>query len=329
VTTSVERTHIGAQGADFALTTVERGLVAGRAVWFYLGTLVWPVDLMFIYPRWTIDASAAWQYLFPAGVLALLALLIWRHRQRGPLAALLIFVGTLFPALGFINVYPFIYSFVADHFQYLASLAVIALAAAALTQIFARLPRWAGFTATGTLLATLGGLTWAQSDTYRDVFVLYETTIARNPECWMAHNNLALALAEAGRLPEAIPHLETALKLRPDFAEAESNLGDDLTRSGRPAEVRGSLQQPGLGAYGSRPGGRRSQPLCRGRAPEARLCRGSRQSRARPRQHRPPRGGDPPFFHRGPAQAGLRRGPVRLGHRPDPDRALHRGRAPL
>ncbi len=237
ITAAVERTHIGAQGADFALTVVERCLVAGRAIWFYLGTLLWPADLVFIYPRWTIDASVAWQYLLPLGVLALFALLIGRRRQRGPLAALLLFVGTLFPALGFINVYPFIYSFVADHFQYLACLGLLALAASGLTRVFALLPRWGGFTAVATLLTTLGGLTWAQSSTYRDVFILYETTIARNPACWMAHNNLAMALADAGRLPEAIPHLETALKLRPGFAEAESNLGDDLTRAGRPADA--------------------------------------------------------------------------------------------
>ncbi|MES1166486.1 MAG: tetratricopeptide repeat protein, partial [Pseudomonadota bacterium] len=238
VTAAVERTHIGAQGADFALSAVERCLVAGRAIWFYVGTLLWPGDLMFIYPRWTIDPTEAWPYLFPLGVVGLLAVLVWwRHQARGALAAFLFFVGTLFPALGFINVYPFIYSFVADHFQYLASLGLFALAAASLVRAFTRLPRWVGSTAAIVLLATLGGLTRAQSGTYRDVFTLYETTIARNPGCWMAHNNLAMALSDAGRLPEAIPHLEAALRLRPGFAAAESNLGDDLTRSGRPAEA--------------------------------------------------------------------------------------------
>jgi tetratricopeptide (TPR) repeat protein len=238
ITASVERTHIGAQGADFALSVVDRCLVAGRAIWFYLGTLLWPADLVFIYPRWIVDSSQAWQYLFPLGAVGLLAVLVWqRRRARGALAAFLFYVGTLFPALGFINVYPFIYSFVADHFQYLASLGVFALAAAFLMKGFARLPRWVGSTAALAFLAALGSLTWAQSGTYRDLFTLYETTIARNPDCWMAHNNLAMALADAGRLPEAIPHLETALRLRPGFAEAESNLGDDLTRSGRAAEA--------------------------------------------------------------------------------------------
>ncbi len=115
----VERTHIGAEGPEFSLTLVERALIAGRAIWFYLAKLLWPIDLVFIYPRWQVSQGEAWQYLYPAGVVVLLATLwLLRKRSRAPIAALLIFAGTLFPVLGFFNVFPFRYSFVADHFQY-------------------------------------------------------------------------------------------------------------------------------------------------------------------------------------------------------------------
>ncbi|HET9800847.1 MAG TPA: hypothetical protein VFP82_04100, partial [Chthoniobacterales bacterium] len=117
----VERTFVGAQGASFQLSILQRCLIAARDFWFYLFKLFWPQKLTFIYPRWQISAGVWWQYLF---VIALLALLLFawilRNKTRGPLAATLIFLGLLFPALGFINVYPFLYSFVADHFQYLA-----------------------------------------------------------------------------------------------------------------------------------------------------------------------------------------------------------------
>ena len=231
VTAWFERTRIGAEGAAFALTTAQRFLLAGRVVWFYLAKLVWPADLIFIYPRWTIDATAAAQWLFPLGALALVAVL-WRWRRRGPLTALLFFGGTLFPALGFFNVFPFIFSFVADHFQYLASAGVLTLAAAGL----ARLPRMTGGALAGVLLAGLGALTWRQSAMYRDVFTLYRTTIARNPDCWMAYNNLAEALTNAGHAADAIPLLDRAIQLRPDFAQAENNLGDDLRLTGRPQD---------------------------------------------------------------------------------------------
>src|ERR1035437_847761 len=131
----VERAYIGAQGSDFALTLVERCLLAGRVMWFYVAKLVWPANLVFIYPRWQVDASQWWQYLFPVGVLAVAAgLVVAARRNRGPLAGFLIFAGTLFPALGFLNVYPFLYSYVADHFQYLACLGLIIPQSVALTR---------------------------------------------------------------------------------------------------------------------------------------------------------------------------------------------------
>ncbi len=234
-TAHFERELIGAQGASFELDAVSRFLLAGRVVWFYLSKLVWPTNLTFIYPRWTIDTSIWWQWLFPLAGLGLLGLVAWwSRRSRAPLAATLLFCGTLFPVLGFVNVYPFLFSYVADHFQYLASLSIFALVGAALARATARLPQWGRYIGATALLFLLGGLSRAQSGMYRDVFTLYETTIARNPACWMAHNNLAMALTASGRVAEAVPHLEVALQLRPDFPEALNNLGDDLTQLGKP-----------------------------------------------------------------------------------------------
>jgi hypothetical protein len=140
LTAWVERHYIGAQGADFSLNAVERCLVAGRALWFYFGKLVWPSPLIFVYPRWTIDAGALWQYAFPLSVAAAaVPLFLAARRSRGPLAAFLLYAGTLFPALGFLNVYPFVFSYTADHFQYLAMLAVIVPASAFATSAAMRL----------------------------------------------------------------------------------------------------------------------------------------------------------------------------------------------
>src|ERR1019366_2318074 len=107
-----------------------------------------------------------------------------------PLAGWLFFIGSLFPALGFFNVYPFAFSYVADHFQYLASLGVIVVAAAGLAQLGAMAPQSLRF-ATGAGCAVLvGGLALLSnqlSRSYHDSVTLYRTTLAKNPECWMAH----------------------------------------------------------------------------------------------------------------------------------------------
>jgi len=169
----MERTHIGAQGNQFALSFLDRCLIAGRAFWFYLVKLLWPAELTFIYPRWHVSPSVWWQYIFPLSALTLLVIL-WklRNRWRGPLAAFLLFTGLLFPALGFINVYPFLFSYVADHFQYIASIAVITLVSAAIVFLIdkfsERLLPVARHAIPIALLVALGILTWRQARMYRD-----------------------------------------------------------------------------------------------------------------------------------------------------------------
>ena len=236
----LETVQIGASGGDFALGPLERGLLAGRVVWFYLGKLVWPADLTFFYPRWTIDAGVVWQWLFPMATLGTIAGGAWRSwRERGPLAAALLYGGTLVPVLGFVNVYPFVFSYVADHFQYLASLSMIAFLSAAVVRGHQLLhwPRWSGPTAAAGLLVLLGGLTWRQSGMYRDVFSLYETTLARNPSSWVARLNLGSALAAAGRPADGLSHLRRALELKPDHPETLNSLADVLNQIGRSSEA--------------------------------------------------------------------------------------------
>ncbi len=207
----VERTLIGAQGSAFAIPALERILIAGKAIWFYLGKLFWPANLIFIYPRWETSQAAAWQYLFPVAAFALVvALWALRRRWRGPLAGLLFFVGTLFPVLGFFNVFPFIYSFVADHFQYLASLGIITLVAAGIAMLLKRLQLWrrpAGYAICVLLLVTLATLTWRQSRMYTDIETLYNTTIDLNPTCWMAYNNRGNIYKDLGNYRQAIEDL--------------------------------------------------------------------------------------------------------------------------
>ncbi len=223
-------------GPDFTFTLVERCLIAGRTVCFLLWKLVWPTQLAFIYPRWQIDTGSWWQYLFPLGTVALSAVL-WSIRRWtcAPLAALLYFGGTLFPMLGFFNLYTFRYSFVANHYQYLASLGIITLAAAGLALLLARWRQWhrlAAYAVSLALLATLASLTWRQSQMFAQSETLYRTTIEENPDCWLAYNNLGAALADRGQSEEAIAQYRKALEIKPDHAGAHYNLANVLARRG-------------------------------------------------------------------------------------------------
>jgi tetratricopeptide (TPR) repeat protein len=227
LTAWVERKFIGAEGSEFNFSIIERILIAGRDIWFYLGKLFWPVDLCFVYPRWNVSQTVWWQYLFPAAAMLLLGVLVWR-RWRGLLAGLLFFVGTLFPALGFFNVYPFRYSLVADHFQYLASLGPLTLAAAGITAVpglFRKRKPFLEPMVGAALLLVLGTLTWKQCGMYANEETLWQKTIRLNPDCWMPRCNLGDIFTQQRRTDEAIAQYQKALAIKPDYAEARYNLG--------------------------------------------------------------------------------------------------------
>lgn len=237
LTVWLEKHHVGAKGELWDFSLVERFLIAGRAVWFYAGKVLYPVGLTFVYPRWEIDDTAWQAYLYPLAALGLVAAL-WLARRRigrGPLAAVLFYGGTLLPALGFFDVYPMQFSFVADHFQYLAAAGLIAALVSVAVRASAQLgplARRAGPLVALAVLATLGTLTWRQCPVYRDRETLWRDTVVKNPEAWMAQYGLANALLARGELTEAVGHYEAALRVRPDHSWAHNNFGLALSRLG-------------------------------------------------------------------------------------------------
>jgi tetratricopeptide (TPR) repeat protein len=231
----VEHKFVGASGEDFALSWLERCLIAGRGAWFYLGKLLWPTDLTFMYPRWNVNPAAGPQYLFLIGLVLLLVGLGWLvRRHRGPLAGFLIFFGLLFPMLGFFDIYWFRISYVADHFVYLPSVGLIMPLAAGLVLACRKSPLGGGGLPAffgAMLLVLLGTMTWRQSHAYRDYQTLCRETLTRNPSAWMLHHNLGVEVAELpGRLPEAIALFQETLRLKPNFAEAHFNLAQAWSR---------------------------------------------------------------------------------------------------
>ena len=219
-----------------SLGPVERLLIASRAIWFYLGKIFWPAKLTFIYPQWRIDPTSPIAYSWPIAVAVALVLIFYGRRffGRSVEVAALFFVMTLGPLLGFVMLYTFRYTFVADHYQYLASIGPIALASAGLvtlSRLSRTLQRLVGGTSFAILIG-LGLLTWQQSATYRNAETLWRTTIVKNPGCWMAYNNLGVVQFEKGNVEDAIEKYQQSLGLHPDYPEAHYNLGSALLQNG-------------------------------------------------------------------------------------------------
>jgi tetratricopeptide (TPR) repeat protein len=231
------------QGEAFTQTGLERFLIAGRALWFYAGKLAWPAELVFIYPRWVISTHAWWQYLFPiSAVLAVSALWWWRGRiGKGPVTAVGYFVIAVAP-LSFVNVAFTRLSYVADHWQYWASMGLIALAVGAVahaTGPWLRRPdaRPAAMVAAVVIVALLALRCWERCLVYESKETLWSDTVSRNPEAWAAHYNLGLVLSAQGRSGEAIEHYRQTARIKPDFPLGHNNLGIELRMQRRPGEA--------------------------------------------------------------------------------------------
>ncbi len=242
----LEKNHVMAQGPGFALTFPERCLIAGRAPWFYLGHLLWPASLCFIYPQWPLNAGSWQQWLHPVTAAGtLLALWLARKRiGRGPAAAAFFFVGTLFPVLGFMNAYGMRFSYVWDHWVYLSSLGPIALGSALVARAAKHLRAPVvlyGFAA--IVLPVQAILTWQQCGMYVDAETLWRTTIARNPSAWMAYHNLGTVLFKKGRVDEAIAQFQKVLANRPDDALARDDFGTILRQMGQEGEAIAQFQK--------------------------------------------------------------------------------------
>ena len=227
-----------ASSSDAVLSLMERCLLAGKAAWFYLGKSLWPVDLMFLYPRWNINLHSFLNWLPVIGVIGV-AIGLWRLRRhpwgRACLFGLGYFVVALLPLLGFFDLFFFRYSYVADHFQYLACIGPIVLVTAAGVQL-AR-PRSVQVIVAAIIILLLWSGTWRYSHVFQSLETLWEDAATKNPDAWLAHNNLGVVLAAQGRLTEATEEYTTALRLKPTFAEAHGNYGNLLVRQGRLTEA--------------------------------------------------------------------------------------------
>lgn len=225
VAVGMEKSFVGAVGREWVLTPLEQLLLAGRILVFYAGKVFWPHPLAFFYDRWAVDARSLAQYLYPLLAVGALAL-AWRARHRfgrGPVVALLFFAGTLTPALGLFNVYPMRYSWVADHFQYLASLGVISLACAAAATALER-RRALGVAVGLALAAGLSLLTARHAAVFKDDESVWRDTIAKTSTAWVAHNNLGNILRGRRELEAALAQYQAALAVKPDYADALNNI---------------------------------------------------------------------------------------------------------
>ena len=210
---------------------------AAKAIWFYLGKDLLPVNLSMIYPRWIVDPTAPASYL-PLLALGAVLILLWRFRRgwgRPALFGFAYFTITLFPALGFFNMYFLTLSRVSDHLQYLALIGIAALGGAGLGALLKRTLLRSSIGA--ALMLALAICTFHRAQILANGERLWRDTVARNPAAWTAQNNLGCMLAEQHKYDEAITHFSASLESNPRNVAAHANLGNALATRGQFTEA--------------------------------------------------------------------------------------------
>jgi tetratricopeptide (TPR) repeat protein len=232
----------------WAQTWLGRLVNAGNEIWFYIGKLLWPYPLMPIYPTWQID-SGQWLSYGPLLLIIGVGFIFWLKRDswaRPWFFVSVYFLVALFPVLGLINNSFSKYSFVADHFQYLASIGPLALAGAGMTwsiDFFLPGKRWLQTILGVGVLLILATLSWQRAWAYESEETLWTDALAKNPECWMGYNNLGLAIFKRGQLDEATTLFQKSLEINPDNADAHINLGIAFAQKGRMSEALAQFQR--------------------------------------------------------------------------------------
>ena len=240
--------YVTREELDLAYSFLERVLIAAQAVWFYVGKLLWPANLMVIYPHFDVSVGNLVAWLFVAATVGVL-ILLWgcRHRiGKGPLAGVAFFVITLSPILSLVDYGYMQFSFVADRYQYLAGLGLMAVLVGG--AIHAIQPYITSFRCTfmGTfavLVIGLGILTWQQATIYQDGITFFRHIIAHNPTARDAYLNLAYALSRAGRIEESYEASLKAIELQPNKSMAHANFAATLIQIKRYGEAEESLKR--------------------------------------------------------------------------------------
>ena len=214
---------------------------------------MWP--LITIYPRWRITPPV-WYDFIPALMMLALVALLWFKRERWgrtPLFVLAYFLVTLLPVLGFLKMSYMRLTLVADHFQYLSDLSIIAFVCAGGVLLYRKLSPSLRPAIIGAATLVIGSYTlysWDRVKIYEGEFTLWADTLMKNPNAWQAHNHMGAVqymqsseFRRRGQMPEANRLLQEATfnfaescRLKPENPESHNNLGLGYVSMGRMEE---------------------------------------------------------------------------------------------
>lgn len=206
--------------------------VPDEAIWMtvpyvfvnYLRHLIEPFRLSLIYGTSFIMSAADPRFLVPAGVLLLLAVILWIYRKKMDSNLWLALALVIAPLLPVLNLKVFHYEYIIqDRYLYLPSIgfcSLVVLLIVRLTRGNQKLTLAIG----GVIILAFGASTVLQNRIWHDARALWQRAILYAPNSWSTHYNLGLAYLNSKQNDLARQQLEEAKRLNPSEATIYNNL---------------------------------------------------------------------------------------------------------
>jgi protein O-mannosyl-transferase len=202
----------------------------------YILKMFWPVGLSALYPlTGTVDPG---QVIISALALIAVSVLVVRSARTHPYLVVgwLWFLGQLVPVIGFIQVGP---QSMADRYTYVPIIGLFIMLAWGIPDLLARWSHARNALPAAAIVAICACAILARNQVgyWQSGFDLWGHAVAVTSQNYMASNNFGVALAQQGRVPEAINYFRDAINIKPDYLEAHSNLAVAYTSEKRNAEA--------------------------------------------------------------------------------------------
>ncbi len=221
---SLERLPLGPRMANAVVSCVR-----------YIEKAVWPSGLAVFYPYRAWPPAAV---IVAGAMLAAVSAVVIRRARRDPHLAVgwFWFLGVLVPTIGLVQVGD---QSMADRYTYLPLIGLFIMLCWCVPS--RAMQRWdlklITRVAAAAMLALCAALSRAQVECWKDSETLFRHALDVTRDNWLAHSNLGVALAQTGKIEDAIAHYEQALRINPGSCEAQNNLGDALVRLGKVTEA--------------------------------------------------------------------------------------------
>ena len=241
ITLWFEHHRVGVASQLAALSLWQRLEAAGGAFWYYLGKAILPVHLTPMYAGW-VDTTAGQHTAIP-GLLLLLFLAtcaLWWRRSGAPLALGIIYYALMmFPMLGIFDTNYFVYSTIADHWQYHALPGLFLATTTTVAGFAQKCPRFTVLANLGAALTVLGLAVLASLHFahFEDARTLWSYVVSRNDDAWIGWYNLGNVYSDEQDYPRALSAYRHSLRIRPNYYRARFNLANTLAAAGQIEEA--------------------------------------------------------------------------------------------